>query len=159
MNIKSVQILTVMTEKQLCAFSKDGRIDSVCKRLTELVMQISPGTPPVRPMTLVSFFKQCGVLVVAYDTDNCILGMGTLVLTCKLTGNTARIEHVVVDEKFRGQHMSSKILSALLEAASAEQVRYTDLTTGPDRIPANALYLKFGFKKRDTNCYRLTGRV
>jgi ribosomal protein S18 acetylase RimI-like enzyme len=160
MNTEVAHILTVMTGEQLLGLYEGATMDAICKRLTQLAAQISPSSPPVIPTTLVSFFKHNGVLVVAYDKNGYILGMGTLVFTYKTTGITARIEHVVVDEPYRGRHISSKIVEALIEAAIAQQVRYVDLTTGHERIEANSLYLKMGFQlRRETNCYRLVIRT
>ncbi len=156
----NIQIFTVMTEEQFRSLDESGRNAlSVCAQLNALITQLSTSAPTITPATMKAFFNHCGVLVVALDAHGRIVGIGTLVFVYKMTDITARIEHVVVDKHFRGQHISPRIMAALIEASVAQQVRYTDLTTGPDRIEANGLYQKLGFKKRDTNYYRLMGRI
>jgi ribosomal protein S18 acetylase RimI-like enzyme len=155
----SIQIFTVMNEEHLRSLSDSGDIAAVCESIDNLIRQLPSSAPKVTPETIKAFFNHCGVLVVALSAARRIVGMGTLVLTYKVTDITARIEHVVVDKEFRGQKISPRIIEGLIEASFVQQVRYTDLTTGPDRLAANALYLKMGFRPRSATSYRLMGRT
>ena len=84
-----------------------------------------------------------------------IVGMGALYLIQKLSGLAGRIEYIVVDEKYRGQGLGKIIMNKLKDRARARRASIVELTSNPSRTSANAMYQKLGFKKRDTNVYRL----
>jgi len=95
------------------------------------------------------------VLIVAKDDDR-IIGMGTLYLNQKIGKLSSYIEDVIVDSAYRGQGIGSKIVDALIEAAREKNALSITLTSRSERAAAHALYEKHGFKKRDTNVFRLT---
>ena len=84
-----------------------------------------------------------------------IVGMGALYLIQKLSGLAGRAEYVVVDEKYRGQGLGKAIMDKLMNRARVRRANIVELTSNPSRASANAMYQKLGFKKRDTNVYRL----
>ncbi len=65
------------------------------------------------------------------------------------------IEDVVIDEEYRGRGIGRKLTEMLIEEAKKRKADCVELTSSPKRIEANALYESLGFKKRETNCYRL----
>jgi len=87
--------------------------------------------------------------------EDLIIGMATLVLAHKLPATTAYIEHLVIDEKFRGKGYGKELIEKLIERARARGAQKIDLTTRPVREAANKLYQKLGFELRQTNCYRM----
>jgi ribosomal protein S18 acetylase RimI-like enzyme len=93
-------------------------------------------------------------LFVARD-DGVAVGTLTLVVFSIPTGLRAWVEDVVVDEVARGGGIGEALISAAVEEARGRGVRSIDLTSRPSREAANALYQKLGFKRRDTNVYRL----
>jgi ribosomal protein S18 acetylase RimI-like enzyme len=154
MNI-DIQVLATM---ECCQdISPDKNIADLCRQLTQLFAVLSENTDSlaVSEETLKCFFTHGGELVVALDKDQKILGMGWLVLVCKGNKMTARIEDVVVDESCRGQGIGRRIMDTLVELALNHQVSHIDLTSHPRRMAANALYQELGFKKGETNVYRL----
>lgn len=84
-----------------------------------------------------------------------ICGMATLVPVLTLTRYIARVEDVVVDAGCRNQGIARKMLGRLIAEAQHAGFEQIDLTSNPAREAANALYLKLGFIRRDTNVYRL----
>lgn len=84
-----------------------------------------------------------------------IVGMGTLIVFLMLSGDAAEVEDVVVDESYRGRGMGTLIVKKLVERARVRRCDDVNLTSRPSRRAANALYQKLGFRKRDTNVYRL----
>ena len=70
------------------------------------------------------------------------------------TGNTIRIEDVIVDEKRRGEGIGKKMMHHAIEFAKNTGTAKIELTSRKSRIEANKLYLSLGFKKIDTNVYR-----
>ena len=120
-----------------------------------LIPQLSSSNPPPTERELASIItSRSSVLFIARDATGEIVGSLTLVLFRIPTGLRAWIEDVVVDESARGQGVGQKLNEAALEYASTSGVATVDLTSRPSREAANRLYLRMGFKLRDTNCYR-----
>jgi ribosomal protein S18 acetylase RimI-like enzyme len=63
---------------------------------------------------------------------------------------------VVVDQSARGAGVGERLTNAAIDEARERGVRSLDLTSRPSREAANAMYIKLGFGRRDTNLYRLT---
>ena len=75
-----------------------------------------------------------------------------------IAGFSIIIEDVVVDRHYRGNHIGQIIMDMALAKAKELNIKKVDLTSSPHRKAANALYLKMGFEKRNTNAYRYTIR-
>ncbi|SRR6266568_1076691 len=67
----------------------------------------------------------------------------------------AYIDDVFIDEKFRGLGIATKLMQKAVILAREKHASYIDCTAKPSRVAGNSLYEKLGFKKRDTNVYRL----
>lgn len=65
----------------------------------------------------------------------------------------ATIESVVVSSKMRGKGLGRKLMEHLIAEAARMNVDCIHLTSNPKRVVANALYLKMGFVRKETNCY------
>jgi len=100
------------------------------------------------------------VLVVASDAEaNRIVGMGSLhVKPLFARGLSGEIEEFVVDARCRGMGVADMIDDALRAAAHEFGVREITLTSNPLRIAANRFYLRRGYKRYETNHYRLVLR-
>jgi ribosomal protein S18 acetylase RimI-like enzyme len=72
------------------------------------------------------------------------------------SGPRASIEDVVVDADVRGTGVGAQLTHRALQIAREKGVLAVDLTSRPSREAANALYVKVGFKRRETNVYRYT---
>ena len=66
------------------------------------------------------------------------------------------LDDFVVDEEYRGKGIGSLLFEKALDFAREKGAAFADFTSNPKRIEGNKLYEKLGFKKRDTNVYRLT---
>lgn len=84
-----------------------------------------------------------------------VLGTFSLVIYKIPTGIKASIEDVVVDLNARGKGVGEAMLRFAIDYASKMGVSKLDLTSKPERVAANNLYRKVGFRKRDTNIYRI----
>ena len=84
-----------------------------------------------------------------------IIGSVTVALYQIPTGKKAIIEDVVVDVNARGKGAASQLMKYAIEVARKGGARKIELVSNPTRIAANKMYMKFGFKVRDTNFYRL----
>jgi len=93
-------------------------------------------------------------VVVAIDGKR-IIGIATLYIVRKFGTITGDIEDVIINEAYRGQGLGEKIMKKLIAVVRAKKMNSVRLTSRPSRIAANKLYQKLGFKKRETNAYKL----
>ena len=84
-----------------------------------------------------------------------VVGMATLVPVEKLMGRTGRVEDVVVDQGYRGQGIGRRLMELIVVEARRLGLEKLELTSSPERKAANKLYKRLGFKRKDTNVYRL----
>ena len=94
------------------------------------------------------------VVLVAYDNGE-MVGMVTLVPMHKLSGLKGSLEHLMVQEKYRGQGLGKQLVQAAIGEAKKLKITSLFLTVEPDRLIAQGLYKKLGFKKQDTQFYQL----
>jgi len=86
---------------------------------------------------------------------NIIIGMAMLRWHWLSGGKAGTVEDVIVGSKYQRRGYGSQLARAIIKFAEKEKIAYIDLTSRPDRIVANKLYQKYGWKKRKTNVYRL----
>ena len=84
-----------------------------------------------------------------------VAGMLTVGIYYSPTGGKAWIEDVVVDETFRGQGLSKRLVAHAIEFTQSKQIPLLMLTSNPKRIAANKLYQAMGFERKETNVYRM----
>ncbi len=123
--------------------------------INELEFQLSSSHPSVSSFWLKQFLRdKTGHFLVVMDEKK-IIGMGTMIIFDTLFGRRGRIEDVVIHEQYRGRGLGEKLVRKLISLAKRLKVRRIDLTSRPYRIAAHALYEKVGFKKYETNVYRM----
>lgn len=66
-----------------------------------------------------------------------------------------KIEDVVVDARYRGLGLGDFLIRFLIALARGWNLSKVELTSNSKRVAANELYIKHGFKKKDTNFYQL----
>lgn len=93
-------------------------------------------------------------LFIAELESNKIVGLFTIASYDIPTGTRVWIEDVVVDESERGKGIGKEMMIFAIGFAKSIGAREIDLTSRPERVSANQLYLKLGFVKRETNAYR-----
>lgn len=84
-----------------------------------------------------------------------IIGMLTLIIFRILFTKKGLLEDLVVDKNCRGKGIGTKLITTAIKKAREEGVVYLDFTSRPTKVEANKLYQHLGFKKRDTNIYRI----
>lgn len=99
--------------------------------------------------------SEAATLMIAAD-EGYVVGTLTLVIFAIPTGRSAWIEDVVVDSSARGAGVGEQLTLAAIEEARLRGVSSVNLTSRPSREAANAMYVKLGFGRRETNVYRLT---
>lgn len=82
-----------------------------------------------------------------------VVGMATLCMMYTPTGIKAYVEDVVVDELHRGKGLGRRLIRAAKDLAAEHRAITLHLTSRPERVAANALYVSEGFERRETNVY------
>lgn len=97
-------------------------------------------------------------VLAAVDETQTIVGMATLATVKVIGRRTGRIEDVVVTAAYRRKGIGERLTDGLIAESSRRGHAHLDLTSGPDRVAANALYVKKGFEllNQKTNVYRLS---
>jgi ribosomal protein S18 acetylase RimI-like enzyme len=131
--------------------------DEIVEAFARLIPQLSSSNPaPTREELQKMVSSQASTLFIARDPEmgGKILGTLTLITFRIPTGVRAWIEDVVVDGEARGKGTGEMLTRAALEKARELGSKTVDLTSRPSREAANRLYVRVGFKLRETNTYR-----
>ncbi len=92
-------------------------------------------------------------LIGLYD-GNTIVGMVTVINLYKVSGLKGSIEHLILDERYRGAGWGKKLIQEAMKIAKKAGMKDISLTCEPHRKAANALYKKIGFTAQDSIFYR-----
>jgi len=123
--------------------------------INNLLIQLNPEIKPLSEKNLLDILNDSSVYLFAALRNNRVIATTTLVIYKTLCGKRANIEDVVVDKDARGNGLGKKLVGEATKKATEEEVPHINLTSHPDRTAANHLYQSLGFKKRETNVYRL----
>lgn len=129
--------------------------DATVAAFARLIPQLSTNAAaPDRERVALVLDHPANTVYAARTHDDLIRGLVTLVRVELATGSEARIEDVVVDQQVRGFGIGRALVVAALTDAAAHGARYVDLTSGPQRVAARALYVGLGFTVRETGVFR-----
>ena len=121
-----------------------------------LVPQLTNNNPPPSLDDLADLVRDASsTLVVARDADGKIVGALALSVYRVPTGIRSIIEDVIVDNAVRGQGIGEALMKYAINLAREKGAKNISLTSNPMRESANRLYVKVGFKKRETNAYQM----
>ncbi|MDB5167211.1 MAG: hypothetical protein JWN26_356 [Candidatus Saccharibacteria bacterium] len=84
-------------------------------------------------------------------------GTVTLLMLQTTVHDVAHIDEIVVESGHEGQGIGKKLMLKAVEIGHENGITRFDLTSRPDKLAAQALYEKTGFKKRETNNWRFEG--
>jgi ribosomal protein S18 acetylase RimI-like enzyme len=120
-----------------------------------LVPQLTNNNPPPSLNDLADLVRDASsTLMVARDNRGQIVGALTLTVYRVPTGIRSIIEDVIVDTTARGQGIGDALMKYAINLAREKGAQNISLTSNPMREAANRLYLRVGFKKRETNAYQ-----
>jgi ribosomal protein S18 acetylase RimI-like enzyme len=120
-----------------------------------LLPQLSQSAKPLGHAAIEQILAHDATTVFVARVDGVIVGTLTLVMVPVPSGLRARIEDVVVDNAARGLGIGSALTQAAIQHARWANARTLDLTSRPDRDSAGRLYVRLGFRERDSRTYRL----
>ena len=140
-----------MTIKKLSSLT-EIQVEDVLSLMRELTSNVTV-TPEMLLDAVASPTSQFFAIV---EDNGYIAGCATLCVYDSPTGKKASLEDVVVSSRSRGQGLGILLIQYVIEFAKKE-LQNVDiyLTSSPQRVAANKLYQKMGFKKRETNVYEM----
>ncbi len=126
--------------------------------IRRLAAQLGSGYQPLTDKDLKDMLKSpTTYLFVARESEKKeIIGMATLVIYRIPYVKKAAFDDLIVALAYQGRGIGRLLTEKVLSVAKKLGAKYIDFTSHPKRLKANKLYEKLGFKKRDTNVYRLT---
>ena len=127
--------------------------------INELRRALNPESRLVDPVVIASV-QRSGCLLVAHTIPGPglpaeIAAIATLNIFCSLARTTGHIDDVIVGERFRKRGIGRTLMEVLIQRARGLGIHQLELTSQPGRAEAIALYESLGFKKRETNVFRL----
>ena len=129
--------------------------DELYEAFQRLVPQLTTNNPPPSLNDLTALVRDSSsTLIVARNEDEKIIGTLTLTVYRVPTGIRSIIEDVIVDNSARGEGIGEALMKRAIEIAREKGASNISLTSNPMREAANRLYLRMGFKKRETNAYQ-----
>lgn len=94
--------------------------------------------------------------IIAFNDKGKAIGMVVLMIYPLIEGyRKGWLEGMVIDENYRRQGIGEKIMKKAIDESKINGLRSLNLTSRPERLAANKLYKKSGFKKVETNVYRI----
>jgi ribosomal protein S18 acetylase RimI-like enzyme len=138
-----IEIVTEATDELYDAFQR-------------LVPQLTNNNPAPSLKDLTVLVRDSSsTLMVARTERGEIIGALTLIVYRVPTGIRSIIEDVIVDNSTRGQGIGEALMKRAIDVAREKGAKNISLTSNPMREAANRLYVKVGFKKRETNAYQI----
>ena len=130
--------------------------DELYEAFQRLVPQLTNNNPPPSLNDLADLVRDASsMLMVARNEKGAIVGALTLTVYRVPTGIRSIIEDVIVDSSARGQGVGEALMLRAIQIAKEKGAGNISLTSNPMREAANRLYLRVGFKKRETNAYQM----
>ncbi len=131
----------------------DGELYEAFQRL---VPQLTNNNPPPSLDDLAGLVQDpASTLMVARNENGNIIGALTLTVYRVPTGIRSIIEDVIVDISARGEGFGEALMLRAIDLAREKGAGNISLTSNPLRVAANSLYVKLGFKKRETNTFQI----
>jgi ribosomal protein S18 acetylase RimI-like enzyme len=131
-----------------------GVDDELWDAFQRLVPQLTSNKPPPSQDDLRALVaSDSSSLLIARGADGRIVGDACLTVYRVPTGVRAIIEDVIVDETARGSGLGEALTRRCIDLARDKRAAAVTLTSNPARQSANRLYVRMGFKRRETNAY------
>ncbi|MBI3631527.1 MAG: GNAT family N-acetyltransferase [Candidatus Staskawiczbacteria bacterium] len=130
--------------------------------INNLISQMSLTSTSPKPMTMAVCQEMLSqknlfflVAVGKIDGQQKIIGILSIYFIRIPTGLVAWSEDLVIDTAYRGWGLGRLLMEASIKLAYKKRSRHLNLRTNPQRIEANKLYQLLGFKRLNSNFYRI----
>jgi GNAT superfamily N-acetyltransferase len=138
------------------------RIEAVTEATSEVHVALGRLLPQLNPQLPIPTMERLRAIVadpavtllLARDGET-VVGTTTVIVYATPFWIKARLDEVVVDEAARGKGVGAALVNAALEVARKKGAQVVELQSGVQREAANRLYPRLGFKRRETNVYRI----
>ena len=137
-----------------------GKISEPTEELYAALQQLIPQLGihkvlPTREELARLLNSEGATLLAARDPDERgkIVGILSLSIYYVSTGTRSIVEDVVVDENYRRMGIGEALVRHAIDLARDAGANGVSLTSNPQRVAANQLYLSMGFELRKTNFY------
>lgn len=97
--------------------------------------------------------QENNTFVAAYECDR-LVGMIVLIEANIFTAKVGFVDEVAVAEEYRGRGIASAIMREVIKIAGKKKMNYLTVNTNV-KNPANRLYQKLGFVRKNDNLYKL----
>jgi GNAT superfamily N-acetyltransferase len=127
----------------------------VHEALARLLPQLNPDLPvPTMERLRAVVADPSATLFLARDGEE-VVGTTTLIVYTTPFWIKARLDEVVVDAAARGKGVGAALVQTCLDLAREKGAQVAELQSGVQREAANRFYPRMGFKRRETNVYRI----
>ena len=123
--------------------------------LARLLPQLNPKLPAPTLERLQAIVDDPAVTLFVAREGEEIVGTATVIVYTTPFWIKARLDEVVVDDVSRGKGVGAALVKASLDLARKKGVEVVELQSGVQRDVAHRLYERMGFKRRETNVYRI----
>ena len=123
--------------------------------LAQLLPQLSSTLPVPSMERLQAIVADPAVTLLLARDGGRILGSSTVIVYTTPFWIKARLDEVVVDAAARGKGIGAALVKASLDLAREKGAELVELQSAVHREEANRLYPRMGFKRRETNVYRI----
>lgn len=131
--------------------------EELTRAINKLLVQLNEAAVPLNGQDVKDMISSsANKLFVARKSDSKeIIGMLTLIVFRIPVAKRGLLEDLVVDKEYRGKGIATKLISTAINEARKNGASYLYFSSNPKRVAANRLYQHLGFKKRETNLYRV----
>ena len=127
----------------------------VHEALARLLPQLNSQLPVPTMERLQALVEDPAVTLLLARDGREVLGTTTVIVYTTPFWIKARLDEVVVDQAARGKGIGEALVKAALDVARMKGAQVAELQSGVQREAANRLYPRMGFKRRETNVYRI----
>lgn len=128
--------------------------DACLDAINRLLPQLSSSGRQMTNDQLLSMIANNDTHLFVAEANGTMLGMLSLCTYATPTGRKWWVEDVVVDQQARGQHIGRALVEHAIQYARTHGGGTIMLTSRPQRVAANQLYLSLGMQRKPTNVYQ-----